>query len=523
MEIKEENTLKDIKLIGNKTNRSSNTLIEIDENEKPAKKFNSAESKKNTKLNNTVTNFFMAKIDPKYENKIFPEEDKLTGQKLIFECRRKKAEKLINNIKEDNDELKNIFEALKYDNTNKACIYKLLNYYYKKKEKDNFDEALNKYKYCITRKFEIKENEKEILIDLDKMYEIKIEIEELEELPNHKQNEDNKVNDLRNSMIEFFTSYYYIAKCINNFRNTLSEEELTKILSIKFTNSSFGDSYKLDYETNEKLVLFQEKETKNTQKNEEVPKKDDKKNKKDKDEVEEEEEEEEDEEGEEEKDQNLEEKEEKVSGELLLKSIENFLSKFLFYQDFKHFQMNQPVDYDKNLSLYYNYIIWSLYEITTEVNEAEKRIIFRQTKIIHYYKLMQFHNLLFDKYLDKEEPLQEIINQLLQYLLMALSSEYGLYLNILYLSIHLNKKEKILDKHSAKVFKKKLNKYYDFLKASFSKKNKGVIFLKEKEKMECKKIKIRWKNYTKNPVLPEDMNWIWKNMNFVNFQKSNFF
>lgn len=212
-----------------------------------------------------------------------------------------------------------------------------------------------------------------------------------------------------------------------------------------------------------------------------------------------------------------------MSGELLLKSIENFLSKFLFYQDFKHFQMNQPVDYDKNLSLYYNYIIWSLYEITTEVNEAEKRIIFRQTKIIHYYKLMQFHNLLFDKYLDKEEPLQEIINQLLQYLLMALSSEHGLYLNILYLSIHLNKKEKFLDKHSAKVFKKQLNKSYNFLKASFSKKNKGVIFLKEKEKMECKKIKIRWKNYTKNPVLPEDMNWIWKNMNFVNFQKSNFF
>jgi hypothetical protein len=521
MKANKENNQKIFKFTDKKRRRSSSyTIKEIEESEKPSKKFNSTETKKMSELNMKEINYFIAKIDPHYENKEFPEEEKLIGQKLIFDYRRKKAENLINNIKEDNDELNHILEALKYDNTNKVCIYKLLNYYYKKKEKKNFDEALNKYKFCITQKFMIKENEKEILIDLNKMYEIKTSIEELEELPNHKQNEGNKINDLRNSMVEFFTSYYYITKCIDKFRDALSKEELEKILSVKYIKSSNDDSYKFDYEINEKLNLLAknkiENKNKKLAKNEKDENKTNKKNK----EIEEEE-----------KKENLEieeeELEEKVSGELLLKSIENFLSKYMFYQEFKLFQMNQPVDYNNNLSLYYNYFIWSLYEITLEVNETEQKIVFREQKIVHYSKLTSFHNLLFDEYFDKKEPLQEILNQLLHYLIMALSKERDGHLHLFYELIHLNKKEKFLDENSAKLFKNKLNQSYNFVKADFVKGNKDQIELKGKNKMECKSIKIKWKDYTREELisskLPKNIHWIWENINFTKFQETNFF
>ena len=514
MKANKENNPRIFKFTDKKRSRSY-TIKDIEESEKPSKKFNSAETKKMSELNMKEMNYFIAKIDPHYENKIFPEEEKITGQKLIFDYRKKKAQNLINNIKEDKYELQHILEALKYDNTNKTCIYKLLNYYYKKKEKNKFDEALNKYKFCITQKFMIKENEKEIFIDLNKMYEIKTSIEELEELPNHKQNEGSNINDLRNSMVECFTSYYYIAKCVDKFRDDLSKEELEKILSVKYIKSSNDDSFKFDYEINQKLNLLSKNKIENKNKkaaqNEEDDNKINKKNK----EVEEEEKEEE------------EELEEKVSGELLLKSIENFLSKFMFYQEFKLFQMNQPVDYNNNLSLYYNYFIWSLYEITLEVNETEQKIVFREQKIFHYSKLASFHNLLFDEYFDKAEPLQEIINQLLHYLIMAISKERDGHLHLFYEFIHLNKKEKFLDENSAKLFKKKLNQSYNFLKADFVKGNKNQIELKGKKKMECKAIKIKWKDYTKEELisskLPKNINWIWENINFEKFQETNFF
>ena len=38
--------------------------------------------------------------------------------------------------------------------------YKLLKYYHKNKDKNNYDDSLNKYKFCITRIFTIQENKK---------------------------------------------------------------------------------------------------------------------------------------------------------------------------------------------------------------------------------------------------------------------------------------------------------------------------------------------------------------------------
>ena len=73
-------------------------------------------------MNQDEINYFMARIAPKFTNQIFTEEDKLSGEMLKFVYRRKQAKRIINNVKEDTNELNNILEALKYDNTNKTCI-----------------------------------------------------------------------------------------------------------------------------------------------------------------------------------------------------------------------------------------------------------------------------------------------------------------------------------------------------------------------------------------------------------------
>ena len=265
----QKSTKKNDKMTDKKRRRDSFTEKEIIETERPSKKFHSEETKKINELNIKEIDCFMAKINPIYEKRTFPEEEKLTGEKLIFDNRKKEAEKIINNLKEDNDELNQILESLKYDNTNKMCIYKLLNYYFKKNELNNYEETLHKFKFCITQKFMIKENGEEKLIDLNSMFKIKISIDEFEELPNHKKNDGNIITDLRNSLFEFFTSYYYLSKCIEKYKHTLTNEELKKIFSVKYIKSTDDNSFKFDYENKEKLDLLNNK-AKKEKKNDQV-------------------------------------------------------------------------------------------------------------------------------------------------------------------------------------------------------------------------------------------------------------
>ena len=76
---------------------------------------------------------FIAEFKEGYDQEMLSEEEKLVGDKLNIEYRRNKAVDIINLIKEGEDELKYIKDALSFDNTNKYVIYKLLKYYYDKK------------------------------------------------------------------------------------------------------------------------------------------------------------------------------------------------------------------------------------------------------------------------------------------------------------------------------------------------------------------------------------------------------
>lgn len=466
-------------IVNKKRRRSNSYNKKIIQSEIPQKKQCSAESKKVTELNLKEIKYFIAKLEPKYENLTFKSEEKITGEDLIFYKRRIKAEKIINDLKNKQDELKSIEEALKYNNTSKTCIYKLLNYYYKKNDEKNFRDKLNLYKFCITKKFAIKEGEKVVDVDLEKLYKINLLIEEYEELPNSQINDDNTIKDVRNSLVEFFTSYYYVAKYVTEYKSKLTKEELKYILTIKYGKCS-DNSYMLNYDYEEKLKLLGIKKKKNN------------------------------------------------NGKMLLESIENYLGKYLYYQDFNGFQVNQPIDFSLNLTLYYNYIIWSLYEITIELDTSEQKICFKEDKLYAYEKLKDFHDLIFDKYFDQNETFDNTMNKMLQFFINVLSCPRAEDIDYVYDYINLKKIKSFIDESSAETFLKNINKKYKSLNAKFKDKKdkKDIIVFKETNDIKSRKIEINCLNYSNYGLtsdLPNNINWLWKNKDFSTFQDSNFF
>ena len=70
-------------MINRKRSRIIN-LDEIEEKDKPSKKFRSEETKKSKELKLKEINNFMAFIDDKYEDKVFEEKNKLIGEKINY-------------------------------------------------------------------------------------------------------------------------------------------------------------------------------------------------------------------------------------------------------------------------------------------------------------------------------------------------------------------------------------------------------------------------------------------------------
>ena len=377
------------------------------------------------------------------------------------------------------DELNCIKEALSYDNTNKTIIYKLLYFYYKMNDKKKYDEILNKYKYCITQKFNILEDEKEVLVDLNDLYKVVMPIDELEELPNHAINIGGII-DVRNSVVEFFTSYYYISQIISKYESVLKEEELNFILSIRYIKSSNNSSFLLNFEKdNKKNLLLNGNKAKVIDK--------DRGNKENQNNV-----------------------------DTLLISIENFLSKYIFIN-------NQPVDYTSNLTLYYNYIIWSLYEITIDVNEEEQKIIFKKEKLNIYKKMEKIHNYLFDSYFDKNCRYNKVMNYLIQNILLLLSTDNPKSLKNIEENIHLKNIENFIDHDSIKKVKRKINKKSKIFNIEFNTK-KNIIIINQKRTK--RKINIKYEYYSKKILtlnLAKNMNWLWEKMNYEQLQECNFF
>ena len=103
-------------------------------------------------------------------------KNKIKGEDLIFEERKKKAVKIIEDIKNKLKSNKNLIsineikidinESLNYDNTNKDIIFEILSLLHKYKDKEELENILNKSKFCITKNIEVKNK----LISLSKIF-----------------------------------------------------------------------------------------------------------------------------------------------------------------------------------------------------------------------------------------------------------------------------------------------------------------------------------------------------------------
>ena len=117
---------------------------------------------------------FIAKLRRDMKAKMINQESNevksaLKGDDIIFEKRKQKAKKIFEEIKKiDINNNKNheiirnkINTALSYDNINKENIFKSLKYVYKMNDQINFKNILNKFKFCLTKKFSLVQNNNE--------------------------------------------------------------------------------------------------------------------------------------------------------------------------------------------------------------------------------------------------------------------------------------------------------------------------------------------------------------------------
>ena len=447
---------------------------EVDKSIDSTKKYKSAETQK--VLNKNIA--FMAYINTDYKNENIIYE-KLKGDDLIIDCRKVKAIEIINTAKANNNkEINEIKKSLKYDNTNKYTIYKLLQYYKNINDQNKFNEAIRLYKFCITQKFTIKEENEEIFVDLNKLFEIKEPIEELEELDDCKM-EENKEKDIRNSLVSIFTCYYYISSYMAKYERILKENDLNEIISIKYEtepNNNFSCVLLFEEDKKRKILSHYETIYKSITK----------------DDI-----------------------------DLLLLKINNFFYRYLFMKDFTYFQLNQPISFEHNLTLYYNYIIYSIYEITLYVEESQNKIIFKLPQLNIYNSLKNYHDLLFDKFFDEAVPINKTIDFLLQFLLLLLSAQEEHNWS--------NKFEKLIHPQKTDTFLtcSLINTILKYLYESCC----GITATVDDDKIRLfyendtvqDKIEIKIENLSTKIFNFKTINWIWEGLKFEELQNSNFF
>lgn len=446
------------------------------------KKIKSAEETEETSKKLDEINNFMGMLKDDSS-----EKEKVTGDDLNFEHRRSKALDLIKKISTKKNESTNneiIENALENDNTNKYIIYKSLKYYHEIDNKAKFEEIIENHKFCITQKVEIKDKStnKNSIIDLNKYYKIKVALLELEQLEDNEIQETNII-DLRNEMICLFTNYYYLSDIYKTLSKIMEKNDLNKIFEVKYHPVSKKDNvYNLNYENDAKQkILNKYKKEKN-----------------------------------------------KIDDDVLI-LMENFLSRFLFIKELELFNNNQPISYKLNLTLYYNYIMYSLYTLVIDVNEKNEIIIFKSEKFGIYKSLKKFHDLIFDNLLDKKYNIDITINKLLKMLLLLLSYQ-GEYKSFSYIinDIHLDKyslEEEFMNKEMAQQLIKNIESHYENSEIEGKIDNDKIILNDDNDKIK-NEIKITYSNYSKNLVNFKNKDFfdhLWKSVKFQKFQFHNFF
>ena len=312
---------------------------------------------------------------------------------------------------------------------------------------------------------------------MDKFFKTDEPIDEHEEHPKYFKVEKNP-KDLRNKIVYLFTDYYYIAESMVEIIKLLSKQQLKEVITFKYKSNPKNKLIKIfNFEEGRdiKISLLKNIFPKN-------------------------------------------EKLKKNSPGDLIQIMENFLCRYLYNKELEFFQINQPISYENNLTLYYNYIIYLFYEIVIEVDEMQNQIYYKTSKFLKYFNLRQFHDILFDKFLDEKLQFNEIFNQLLQFLLFALSSKSNKNIYIDNDSLHFKKLEKFLTPHKANQLVKKFNNKFASINTEIK---EGKIIFSENKKLLFEFILEDYSEKILNYKIGMDI--FCYNISFEKFQITNFF
>ena len=308
---------------------------------------------------------------------------------------------------------------------------------------------------------------------------------EYEELAN-KEKEEINIIDLRNEVVSIFTYYYYISNAYFILESIINKNDIETIFTIEYApQSNNNDIYILNFDNSKKEYIIKAylKKANNDKHKEQL------------------------------KD--------------ILNLINNFLSKYLYYKEFEFFPLNQPIDFEKNLTLYYNYLLYSLYEHAIEVRN-ENNIIFRFWKLMNYYLLQFLHNLIFDNYFDKQIPIDKNITELIELLFFCLSCNLGATFIDITKYIHLENSlnEKFIDEISAWALLDSINSNYKLIMESYFNENKDKIVVKYKKNNNII-IELKYDDYSENLISltnnAQFFTGLYTCIKFEKFQTHNFF
>ena len=97
------------------------------------------------------------------------------------------------------------------------------------------------------------------------------------------------------------------------------------------------------------------------------------------------------------------------------------MANYLFIKEFNLITINHHINFETNLALFNNYIKYSLYYHAIGIDEVNNYIFFKKEKLIIYWILSKYHDLIFDNYFDKNLSIDKTIDQLLKLLFLSLS------------------------------------------------------------------------------------------------------
>lgn len=290
---------------------------------------------------------FFAKLRKDMEARMINQESNevksaLKGNDIIFERRKQEAKNIFEEIKDINinnnknhEIIRNkINTALSYDNINKENIYKSLKYFYEMNDKINFKNTLNKFKYCLTKKFSLVQNNNETNNNNNDLIKI-INLNEEMEIPKDLvlfEDDDNLINEIKKAL----ESLEFICEGIKNIQigKKLTVKQILRTKLIKN-----GDIFKI---------------------------------------------------------------EEKNTTDYKLQNINNNIYNFLFYylyiNEFQYFEINQPLDYDYNSSVYLINVFYRIYYNAINLSHyGESKFVRIDENIMKkIYSMRKYKNYIFE-------------------------------------------------------------------------------------------------------------------------------